>query len=156
MIVAERRKEKGLSQKDLAEEIGVSRGRVGQWEAGVDHIPEHHLQTIARILEMDVAEIVGASRPIRGESDHREWRQMVWKDHSLDGTVQTILMFLTEMLVKPDEVRFSGTQQRIAENINSLTLQDVQDAWPALLESGYVRRETDAEWVLLLVFPGQS
>lgn len=152
MIVAARRKKLGLSQADLAKLVGVSRGRVGQWETG-DPIPNSQLDTIAKALDMDVTELTGAARPIRGQQDHKTWRRLVYQDHSLDGTVQTILMFMTEMLVGPEEVEYRGSMRRIWEDINAVTEAEVRAAWPLLLESQYVTRDTDAEWILRLVFP---
>lgn len=51
--------EKGMSQLDLAQEIGLSQGMVGKYERGVNRIPPDALQKISRILEKSISYFYG-------------------------------------------------------------------------------------------------
>lgn len=62
--LAEARKAKGLTQQQLADEIGVSQGAVGNWESGRTHKgkPSYPslgtLKDIATVLDVNVADLV--------------------------------------------------------------------------------------------------
>lgn len=49
------RKEKQLSQDDVARAVGVSRAAVGQWEAGDTEPSTGHLLTVCKFLDLNIA-----------------------------------------------------------------------------------------------------
>lgn len=56
--LAKARQAKGLSQAELAKKLGVSAGTVGGWEAG-DHGPaKDRLAEVARVLDLDITELL--------------------------------------------------------------------------------------------------
>lgn len=58
-ILREKRKEKGLSQSQVAKKLGISNHQVCRWEAGV-HFPNLIIATsIADVLECTLDELVG-------------------------------------------------------------------------------------------------
>ncbi len=61
------RKEKGLTQEQLAEKLGVSQKSVSRWETGKTMPDYSMLPTICEVLEINVAELLGAER-ITGDS----------------------------------------------------------------------------------------
>ena len=61
------RKEKGLTQEQLAEKLGVSQKSVSRWETGKTMPDYSLLPVICEVLEINVAELLGAER-ISGDS----------------------------------------------------------------------------------------
>lgn len=53
--LSERRRSKGLTQEQLALEMGISRSYITKLENGTKPLNLHQLDTIARILECDVS-----------------------------------------------------------------------------------------------------
>ncbi|MFW5934106.1 MAG: helix-turn-helix domain-containing protein [Actinomycetota bacterium] len=49
-----------MSQTELAERLGVSRGAVGNWKAGTDQPKPHRLPEIERELELQPGTLVSA------------------------------------------------------------------------------------------------
>ena len=86
------RKEKGLSQERLAEEIGVSRQAVSRWETG-DAQPElSKLISLAEVLQVSLDEICGRT----GENSDGEAESLQEKKF-LKG--KSLLLCLTMLLV---------------------------------------------------------
>lgn len=69
--LAELRERKGLSQRQLAELLGVTSGAVGNWEAGtrIPRLPM--LRKIARVLGVSIDEIEFGP-PVDSKSEHEE------------------------------------------------------------------------------------
>lgn len=66
-FIKEIRKEKGLTQEQLAELLGVSQKSVSRWETGKTMPDYSLLPNICEVLEINVAELLGAER-IAGDS----------------------------------------------------------------------------------------
>lgn len=56
--LAKARKAKGLTQVQLAKLLDVSPGTVGGWESGAHGIRSGRLGEVARLLDVEVAELV--------------------------------------------------------------------------------------------------
>jgi len=56
--LARARKRAGLSQADLAALLKVSTGTVGGWEVGRHAIESARLKQVARVLQVDVEELL--------------------------------------------------------------------------------------------------
>ena len=68
-IIQKKRLERGLSQEQLAEQVGVSRQAVSKWEVG-DAIPDtDKLVPLARALDITVDELLGNTQPERAEHE---------------------------------------------------------------------------------------
>lgn len=59
------RKNKGLTQEELANKLNVVRQTVSKWEKGFSVPDADTLQRIADILEVDIKHLLGA--PVKGE-----------------------------------------------------------------------------------------
>lgn len=59
--LAELRKNKGLSQEELADKLGVSRQAVSKWERGEASPDTDNLIELARIYDISLDELVGLS-----------------------------------------------------------------------------------------------
>lgn len=57
--IRERRKEKGFSQEELGEKLGLSGGAIGQIERGITSIKFETLISICDVLQITPAELVG-------------------------------------------------------------------------------------------------
>lgn len=54
LLVRQHRERLGLSQAQVAQAIDLSRSSVANVETGRQHIPMHHLYSLARVLQVDV------------------------------------------------------------------------------------------------------
>lgn len=66
-FIREMRKEKGMTQEQFAERLGVSQKSISRWETGKTMPDYSLLPDICEILEINVAELLGAER-IAGDS----------------------------------------------------------------------------------------
>ena len=64
----ELRKEKGLSQKALANELGVSYRTLQYWENGESNIKPVHLKTLCEIFDVDAPYLLGYNN-VKNETD---------------------------------------------------------------------------------------
>ncbi|MFU2223405.1 helix-turn-helix domain-containing protein [Streptococcus pluranimalium] len=53
------RKEAGLTQKELADKVGVIRRSVGNWESGYCRINPEHTETLAALFNVSVPYLLG-------------------------------------------------------------------------------------------------
>jgi transcriptional regulator with XRE-family HTH domain len=51
--IAKRRHQRGMTQEDLADALGVSKSTVANWETG-KHLPIRHLGAIEQVLEIQL------------------------------------------------------------------------------------------------------
>ena len=61
-FIAELRKEQGLTQKELADRIGVSDKAVSRWENGKNYPDIEIMQSLARIFDVTVSELLQGQR----------------------------------------------------------------------------------------------
>lgn len=66
--ISELRKEKGLTQKDLAELLNVTNKAVSKWECGKNFPDLALLQPLAEVLGTTVSELLGVEHPITNET----------------------------------------------------------------------------------------
>lgn len=64
------RENRGLTQKSFAELIGVSNGRVSNWEQGINRPDADILADICRVLEVSPSELLDVKLPTDELSDH--------------------------------------------------------------------------------------
>lgn len=57
--IRKRRKQLGISQKELAEKIGVSNGRVSNWEQGLNRPDADLLAVICEALDVSPSSLLG-------------------------------------------------------------------------------------------------
>lgn len=63
------RKEKGLSQAELAEELGITRQTISRWEAGVSTPSAENLISLSRVYGMTVEEMMRNRTEQTGETE---------------------------------------------------------------------------------------
>lgn len=76
-FVSELRREKGMTQKDLAERLFVSDKAVSKWERGLSLPDIALLQPLADILGVSITELLGGQRMAACETPEREVEQIM-------------------------------------------------------------------------------
>lgn len=66
--LSERRKEKGLTQKDLAELLNATNKAVSKWECGKNFPDLALLQPLAKVLDTTVSSLLGVEEPITNDT----------------------------------------------------------------------------------------
>ena len=59
-MIRDARIRKGMTQADLADNIGVSQGAVGQWEQGMTIPRPKHIVRLSTLLDIPVEELLKA------------------------------------------------------------------------------------------------
>lgn len=58
--IAQRRKALGLTQTDLAQELGIAQQTMAHYEGGTARIAVAMMPTVARVLRVSIEELIGA------------------------------------------------------------------------------------------------
>lgn len=77
VFIAQLRKEKGMSQKDLAEQLRVSEKAVRKWERGLSLPDIVFLQPMADIFGVTVSELLGGERAAEKEPEAEQVEELV-------------------------------------------------------------------------------
>lgn len=72
ILISRKRKEKQLTQKDLADKLGVSNATVSKWETGKGFPDISLLEPLASVLEISVSEILSGEEDVHPEEEHTE------------------------------------------------------------------------------------
>jgi transcriptional regulator with XRE-family HTH domain len=96
------RKERGITQIEMAELLGVSQGNVSDYERGEVRLHGELLVKFARILKVSADEILGleASRPTRVPRDRRLLRRLQDLDRLSKRDREALLRTLDAFLAK--------------------------------------------------------
>ena len=79
-LIAELRKEKGLTQKQLAEALNVTDKAVSKWERGLSFPDISMLEPIAEVLDISIMEILAGEKKSEDETITREEAQQMIKE----------------------------------------------------------------------------
>lgn len=159
MQIRERRKELNLKQDELAARLDppVTQPAVSAWERGKEAVPVDRIEDLARALEWSVDQLLGEREYVITEDDFKvRWRDAVQNDQSLSGDAQVVLLWvglLADISEKGEPAEYSGSIERVARALRAFELEEVRACWEEVVESPYVERYTDAEWVLRLTIP---
>lgn len=72
--IAQARKRKGMTQKELAEALEVTPQAIGNWERKIPSIGSEVLARLAMILEVSADELLGLAEPKGSAPTGRAWR----------------------------------------------------------------------------------
>lgn len=95
VIITKRRKELLMTQRELAEKINVSDKTISKWENGGSYPELPMLHVIAKALQMNVSDLIGASDLQEKEVEPVEKYD---KDRILTFKIQTIISFMFSLL----------------------------------------------------------
>ena len=115
-FLKELRKEKGLTQEQLAEQFNVSRRSVSRWETGNNMPDLSMLITLAEYYEVDVKEIIDGKR--KSENMNEEMKKQ-WKAKNAD--------YFRELLFKKMSTEIQMAQQFVAQKMleRSMSINDM-------------------------------
>lgn len=97
------RKAKGMTQKDLAEKIGISQRMLSYYEKQSQHIPAGVLPTIAKALKITVDELLGlkATKEEKIKPQHsRVWRKLMMVEKLPPYDRKAVLHYINTLLKK--------------------------------------------------------
>lgn len=103
--VAERRKALGLTQTDLAQELGVAQQTMAHYEGGSARIAVSMLPTVSRMLRVSVEDLLGASRPTSGKRGPApKLQQQLEQVARLPRAKQRFLIDMIETALKSEDL----------------------------------------------------
>lgn len=100
------RKEKGLTQKQLAEKCGMATGTIQQYELNKREPRQKQLQIIANALNVSIHELVGHDGCILvEETPAREYNRIMDKQKSGDGFTPYDIRFVSDFIKNNTYIR---------------------------------------------------
>ncbi len=119
--ISTRRKAKGMTQEELAENLGVSPQAVSKWENNLSCPDISLLPAIAKIFGMSVDELLGAApaTEIVSEEKTNSESDTTYAEPVFTGKKATTLLITTERNGKVSNVRFPLTIMRFGLNLGS-------------------------------------
>lgn len=155
MRVRERREELEMSQRELANALGVSAAVLSRWESGKQPVPEGRYEQIAAALRLEVPALLGDARYAR-PSEMEAWRDLVFDEQTISPEAQLILLWISRKSRTVDGVAaYIGSPRHAARLVRNLTEDEVVKAWPDVLASPYVEGDAVNEGFLRFTFPTQ-
>lgn len=100
-IILEKRKQKNMTQEQLAEQLGVARQTVSKWELGETLPDVENLKKMAILFEFSIDQALGLEMENNDDNDTDEWLMMAgFIIGSALGIYlnNTILMFVCTMI----------------------------------------------------------
>lgn len=103
-MIATLRKEKGMTQLELAEKMGVTDKAVSKWERGLSFPDVSSLPKLAEIFDMSIDELMQVKAESKDTAKNEKWeelRTVVFKGVALAmGIAVTVLSFMEEIETK--------------------------------------------------------
>ncbi len=146
----ELRKQKGLTQEELAESLYVSRTAISKWESGRGYPNIDSLKAIAKFFSMTIDELLSGEEVLTIAEEDQRQKESILRDmvfglldlsvamfffvpffgQKADGYVQAVsLLFLTEIAPYLKAVYFVMVIGMVAFGISTLVLQNYRGAY---------------------------
>ena len=127
------RKEKGLTQLKVAEELDISRQAISRWESGVAMPSTENLRRISELYRVPLDYLINedSKRPDRVEEDNGEER----KNRKWSSWLICILLIAVAVAIiigaitvrkRPDKVNFNEVE---SEDWNDVSTEDIPIEW---------------------------
>lgn len=94
LFIAELRKEKGLSQYDLAEKVYITRESVSKWERGLNKPSGSVLKQLSEVLNVTPQEILLGQRLTPNSKEAQDLTISLYDENTKKGKVIILLIFL--------------------------------------------------------------
>lgn len=119
--ISEKRKAKGMTQEELASNLGVSPQAVSKWENNLSCPDISLLPAIAKIFGMSVDELLGAAPATENIAEAKTFAEpeTAYEEPVFTGKKATTLLITTERNGKVSNVRFPLTIMRFGLNLGS-------------------------------------
>lgn len=113
----ELRKEKGLTQKDLSDEMGVSKRTYIYWENGESQIKPDKAQALANFFNVSVAELLNIKEniPPYPYDTYTPREEKFWIEYNQHGINKTNIPFDTYLTLKKRGVEISDIIEKVVE-----------------------------------------
>lgn len=143
-------KAKNLNQTSTAKKIGVSQPTVSRWLSGKQDIPDEYLDPLADLLGINREMFRTGSAYVRSDEEIVQWIFAVMQN-TPNVHAMTSLCALPQFMRGDGEVHV--TEERVAEAVDTLSVDTVMAAWPSVKNSPFVELVPGARWVFRLKFP---
>jgi len=119
--ISEKRKAKGMTQEELAANLGVSPQAVSKWENNLSCPDISLLPAIAKIFGMSVDELLGAASATENVGEEKTFAEpeTAYEEPVFTGKKATTLLITTEKNGKVSNVRIPLTLVRFGLNLGS-------------------------------------
>ncbi len=119
--ISEKRKAKGMTQEELAANLGVSPQAVSKWENNLSCPDISLLPAIAKIFGMSVDELLGAVPAIENVTEEKTYTEpeTTYEEPVFTGKKATTLLITTDKNGKVSNVRIPLTVMRFGLNLGS-------------------------------------
>lgn len=121
------RKDKRMSQQDLAEALNVSRQAVSRWEVGTSSPGMDNLLALSKLFGVPTDELMGADRSAdASESEKQQGNGNIKRRSVLKGKVLLIILTVAALVVA---IVITYLNQKEAEQIeqNKVKFEDLKD-----------------------------
>ena len=127
------RKEKGLTQLKVAEELDISRQAISRWESGVAMPSTENLRCLSELYSVPIDYLINedSERPDRVEEDTEEKRKnRKWSSWLicllLIVVIVAIIISVITVRKRPDKVDFSEVE---SEDWNDVSTENIPMEW---------------------------
>ncbi len=119
--ISEKRKAKGMTQEELAANLGVSPQAVSKWENNLSCPDISLLPAIAKIFGMSVDELLGAASATENVGEEKTFSEpeTAYEEPVFTGKKATTLLITTDKNGKVSNVRIPLTVMRFGLNLGS-------------------------------------
>ena len=119
--ISEKRKAKGMTQEELAANLGVSPQAVSKWENNLSCPDISLLPAIAKIFGMSVDELLGAASATENVGEEKTFAEpeTAYEELVFTGKKATTLLITTDKNGKVSNVRIPLTVMRFGLNLGS-------------------------------------
>lgn len=119
--ISEKRKAKGMTQEELAANLGVSPQAVSKWENNLSCPDISLLPAIAKIFGMSVDELLGAASATENVGEEKTFSEpeTAYDESVFTGKKATTLLITTDKNGKVSNVRIPLTVMRFGLNLGS-------------------------------------
>ncbi len=119
--ISEKRKAKGMTQEELAANLGVSPQAVSKWENNLSCPDISLLPAIAKIFGMSVDELLGAASATENVGEEKTFAEpeTAYEEPVFTGKKATTLLITTDKNGKVSNVRIPLTVMRFGLNLGS-------------------------------------
>ena len=100
------RKLKGITQKELAETIGVTQRAISHYESDIKNIPLKYIILIANALQVSIDTLVG-NKPIKYEFDTRISKRIKQLETLSERDQKAVWSFINALLIKKESKKIN-------------------------------------------------
>ena len=125
------RKEKGLTQMKVAEELDVSRQAISRWESGTAVPSIENLRFLGKLYGVPIDYLMNeeSERPVQLEESGEKGKDRKWAEWVAGVLIVVILAAIIGVIVtrrEPDKVYFNEVE---SEDWNDVSTDDIPIEW---------------------------